>query len=218
MKIHIGLLRIYWRQVLPATVMGMLGLASYVLFYPGIIGWNDPLPLLPVGLQSLLLAWLPGRFSSPAFAFIYSRGYSRDQLWGHLMLANALSVLAAWLPASLIIWAGLRSDLFDHMLLSPYFPVMAPLETPVPWTWLCFYIVLIPPFLFAWIRKAQPCGGELDGVAIAVAVLVVDITILGTFNYFGQWYWLVADFVIAVISVCLLYGGRKLHRSLEAMA
>jgi hypothetical protein len=66
MKIHPGLLRIYWRQSLPATVMGVLSLTIYVLFHQNVMIWRNPLPLFFVGLQCLLLAWLLGHFFNPA--------------------------------------------------------------------------------------------------------------------------------------------------------
>ena len=219
MKIHPGLLRIYWRQSLPATVMGVLSLTIYVLLRQDVMIWRDPLPLYLVGLQCLFLAWLLGRFNTPAFAFLYSRGYSRDQLWGHLMLASLISALAAWLPAALIVWTGLRSHLFD-LLENPYFPVMAPLETMAPLAWLVFYLTLIPIFHYVWIRLAQPTRGRLGGLIASSAMLLafaMSFDIVRA-SFINEWFVWLAGLTFAATSLCTLYGGRTLHRFLEVRA
>ena len=99
MIVRRGLLRILWREALPATLFGVLGLSAYALLWTDVMTVSDDWPALLIFVQCLLLVALLGRSASPAFAFTYSRGYSRDVLWGHTMLASALSVLAAWLPA-----------------------------------------------------------------------------------------------------------------------
>jgi hypothetical protein len=209
----------YWRQSLPATVLGALSLTIYVLFHQNVMIWRDSLPLYFVGFHCLLLAWLLGRFNTPAFAFLYSRGYSRDQLWGHMMLASVISALAAWLPAALIVWTGLRSHLFD-LLENPYFPVMAPLETIVPLAWLVFYFMLMPIFHYVWIRYAQPTRGRLGGL-IAAAVILFAFTMSFDLNrapFLNEWIFWLMGLTFAAAIFCTLYGGRTLHRFLEVRA
>jgi hypothetical protein len=219
MKILPGLLQIYWRQSLPATALGALSLAIYLLFHQDVMEWHDQLPLFLVGLQCLFLAWLLGRFNTSAFAFLYSRGYSRDQLWGHMMLASAISALAAWVSAALIVWTGLRSYLFNFFE-NPYFPVMAPLETIVPLAWLVFYFTLIPIFHYVWIRLAQPTRGRSGGMIAAAALLVafaMSFEVART-PYLNEWYAWLAGLTFATTILCTLHGSRTLHRLLEVRA
>ena len=213
-----GLLTILWRQTLPATVVGGLSLGLFSLAWPDVLTPRDPWPGLIILAQCLLLAVLLGRFETPWFAFLYSRGYSRDGLWGHMMLVSALSVLAAWLVAALIVWTGLRCLLHDRLLHSPYFPIMAPREISMPLVWLGLYLLLVPAFHYAWIRRAQPTKGRQGGnfaVAGLLAALLVGFAMV---YYLDGWLaWLSGVLYVAVVA-CLILGGRVLHRSLEVRA
>jgi hypothetical protein len=122
-------------------------------------------------------------------------------------------MLIAWLPASLIIWTGLRSVLFDSMQ-NPNFPVMAPLENNVPLAWLGYYIMLIPLFHYAWIRLAQPFRGSFAGVAIAVAVFVSYFRFYYALNVSNMLWWS-SRTLLLLMAIFLIYSTRKLIRSLE---
>jgi hypothetical protein len=218
MIVRRGLLQFLWRSALPATLIGALGLGAYALLWPNVISIRDIQPAALVYGHCLLLAWLLGRPESPAFAFLYSRGYSRDMLWEGTMLVCALSVLAAWLPAALIVWLGLRSLIQDRLFQRPDFPVMAPCETWMPLIWLGLYLLLAPVFHYAWIRRAQPTRGGRGGLFLSLGILLVLLVSSGQLSYFTGWFaWLSAVFYIAVV-ICLVLGGRVLHRSLEVRA
>jgi hypothetical protein len=197
----------------------MLGLIAYVLFWPDVMTASDRWPSLLVGVQCLLLVGSLGRFTSPAFSFLYSRGYSRDTLWNHTMLASLLSVLVAWLPATLIVWSGLRSAVHDHLFQSPNFPIMAPCEIWVPLVWLGIFVLLTPAFHYAWIRRAQPTKGGFGGFVLSFGIVVALLMSFNIAFYFYFWWlaWLAGVlFVLAV--VFLVLGGRALHRSMEVRA
>jgi hypothetical protein len=218
MIVRRGLLRILCRQALPATLFGALGLSAYTLLWPELMKMYDFWPVLLVVLHCLLLALLLGRFTSPAFAFIYSRGYTRDALWGHILLASALSILAGWLPAVLIVWTGLRSVVHDHLFQSPYFPIMAPCETWVPLAWLALYPLLASAFHYAWIRSAHPSRGGRGGYYV-LPVLYVGVAMSSDIVPFLPRYagWLLGISYV-VVMVAAVLGGRTLHRNLEVRA
>ena len=209
-----GLTRILWRQAMPATLAGSLGLCVYCLAWPDVMTSRDPWPGLIVLLQCVLLAALLGRFETPPFAFLYSRGYSRDALWGHVMLTSGLSVLAALMPAWLIVWTGLRSRLHD-LLESPYFPIMAPREAWVPLIWLGLYVLLVPACHYAWVRRAQPTRGSQGGNLAVVGVLAALLFGFDLVRRLDGWFAWLCGLLYAAAVVCLLLGGRSLHRSLE---
>jgi hypothetical protein len=175
-------------------------------------------PWLLVLAHCLLLTMLLGRFRSPVFAFLYSRGYSRDVLWGHMMLASAMSILTGWLPAAIILWTGLRSVVHDHLMQSPYFPVMAQCEFAVPLIWIALYLLLTPAFHYAWIRRAQPTRDEGAGGVTAFMVVVALATafIMG-YHVSGWVAWLLGISYMAALA-SLVFGGRALHRGLEVRA
>ncbi len=218
MMVERGLLRILWRRALPATLLGMLGLVAYVLIWPALMTLKDPWPEMVVFVQCFFLAGLLGSFKSPAFAFIYSRGYSRDALWRHVMLISALSILVGWLPAALVVWSGLRSVIHDHLFQSPYFPVMAPFETYVSCVWLAVGVLLMPAFHYVWIRLVQPTKGGESGIGLATELFLALFLVFVTPNFLsGSMVWL-AGASYGVVLVVLLLGGRVLHRSVEVRA
>lgn len=213
-----GLLRFLWRQALPATAVGTLGLGLLALLWPDVLTPREPWPGLIVLGQCLLLAILLGRFETPSFAFVYSRGYSSDALWGHMMLTSTVSVMTAWLVASLVLWTGLRSLLHDQLLHSPYFPIMAPRETWVPLVWLGLYVLLVPACHYAWIHRAQPTKGRQGGNFVVVGLLAALLVGFDIVRYLDGWFaWLAGVLYVAVVA-CLFLAGRTLHRSLEVRA
>jgi hypothetical protein len=218
MIVRRGLLRILWREALPATLLGSLGLGAYTLLWPEVMTMNDSWSALLVVGQCLLLAGLLGQFRSPAFAFLYSRGYSRDVLWGHMMLASALSLVVGWLPAALIVWTGLRSAVRDHLFQSPYFPVMAPFETSVPLGWLALSLLLTPAFHYTWIRRAQPTRGGNGGHYTAFGLIVVLFALLNATRNVDGWFARLLGIAYVAVVLCSVLGGRILHRSLEVRA
>ena len=215
MIVRRGLLRILWREALPPTLLGALGLSAYALLWPDVMVMADVWPALLILVQCRLLASLLGRYNSPAFAFLYSRGYSRDALWSHIMLASALSILVGCLPAALIVWTGLRSIVHVRLFHSPYFPIMAPIENWVPLAWLGLCMLLASAFHYAWIRRAQPTTGEFSGRFLSVAILVALVTVFNMIPYFHGWFAWLSGVSYVVVLVCLVFGGRALHRSLE---
>jgi hypothetical protein len=218
MIVHRGLLRMSWLQAMPATWFGILSLSVYALFWPELMTIRDAWPPRIVFVQCLLLAVLLGRFKSPTFAFLYSRGYSRDSLWGHMMLVSFLSIVVSWLPASLIVWTGLRSLLQDNLFQSRYFPLLAPFEIWAPFVWLGIALLLMPAFHYAWIRNAQSTRGEFGGYAISIGLLIaLQMSFDMAFSVYGWLAWL-SGFAYVVMWACLVIGGRILHRSLEVRA
>lgn len=218
MTVRRGLLRILWWQALPATLVGAVGLAAYVLLWPDVMTGHDAGPWLPILLQCVLLARLLGRFRSPGFAFLCSRGYSRHALWGHLMLASGLSIALGWLPAALIVWTGLRSAVRDHLCQSPLFPLMAPRETWLPWFWLGMLLLYTYAFQYVWIRAAQPTKGGAGGYYAALAMLLAMVMALTMANFLPAYVPWLAGASAVVTLLALVIGGRALHCDLEVRA
>lgn len=213
-----GLLNVLWRQALPATGLGGVGLGLYALMWPDVMTSHDHVPALVILVYGLLLGRLLGRYQTPAFAFLHSRGYSRGVLWSHLMLASGLSVMAAWLPATLILWTGLRSAIFDRVLRSPYFPIMAPREIVVPLVWLAFFILLVPAVHYAWVRSAQPTKGGHNGPFVPFAILAALAVAFSMVYHLRGWFAWLCGALYAVTVVALILGGWRLYRSLEVRA
>ena len=215
MPIKLGLLRFFLRQSAWVMLAGALVSGSYALGSPAVMKWNDPLPTLGVLAYCLAQTGSRGRFQSRGFAFLYSRGFSRDVLWGHLWLATGVVLLAVWLPGAAVIWTGLRSSIHDRVFQSPNFPIMAPRETMVPLVWLAMIVPLLAAFHYAWIRLAQPTRGRAGGFFVPAAVIFTGLTIFGSVYYLPTWFAWLAGAAAIVATAAMLIGGRIIHRSLE---
>ena len=218
MTVARGLLRILWRQAMPATFLGGVVMGAYAMFWPDVMTARDHWPVLIVLGYGLLLAMRLGQFGSPAFAFAHSRGYSRDALWGHVMLTSAFSVMAAWLPAAVIVWTGLRSLVHDRLFQSPYFPIMAPREYWIPVAWLGGLVLWTTACHYAWIRRAQPTHGGRGGWLAASAMVAALFVALNMVRYLHGWFGWLCGALYVIVTASLIAGGRTLYRSVEVRA
>ena len=217
MKVSKSLLAILYRQVLAVILIALPIGCLYVLWARRVLIWQNAALGLFVLAHSIAIAVCLGRFRSRGFAFIYTRGYSRDCLWVHKMLVTVLAVLSVWLPMALILWLGLRSAFQDVVFESPYFPIMAVREASAPWTWLAGYGILLPLFHYVWIRRAQPMRGGNGAVMLAVGVVFAIITLV-SFRWHPLWFRVVAFSAAVIVVGTALIGGQLLHRQLEVHA
>jgi len=109
MQLSRSLLGWHFHSVRSVTVVAATMAAIFALVNPGQLEGSVFVVLTFIALQCVLTAWLTGRYESPAACFLYTRGFTRDRLWSHRILAHLLCVLAVWGPASLIVWLGIRS-------------------------------------------------------------------------------------------------------------
>ena len=214
MKIKIALLTLLQRQLLPVTLPALPLGCLYVLFARDPLDCRNPWLALFVLVHSIALAWGLGRSRSRSFAFVYTRGFSRDLLWTHKMLSTVLAILCVWLPMALIVWTPLRSTVQDKIFVSPYFPLFAIKEASVPLVWLAFYAILLPVFHYVWIRRAQPTLGGDGAALLAIGLVIVAATLL-SFPWHPSWFKVLIAVASTVMSVTALVGGFLLHRQLE---
>ncbi|MCK4294777.1 MAG: hypothetical protein KAY65_16375 [Planctomycetes bacterium] len=214
MRMRISLLGMLFRQTLAVTLIGLPIGCLYVLFAREPLSWQNPWMALFVLVHSIAIASCFGRFRSRSFAFLYTRGYSRDELWTHKILGTVLSVLAVWLPIALIIRLPIRSIVQDKLFISPYFPLMMMREASVPWFWLVGYAILLALFHYVWIRQAQPMRGEYGVKLLAVGVVVVMGTLM-LFRWHPFWFRILCYALSAVTIATTLIAGRILHRTLD---
>lgn len=179
------------------------------------------IPFVFAFVHGLLCTVFPlGQTRSESFAFLYTRGFSRDVLWNHKMLATLAAVLIVWLPAALLVWTGARSAAQDHWFQNPLYPLVAPREVWAPFTWLAAYGLFLPAFHYAWIRRGQPVRGAESGDSLVVALAVTVVVMWNGPNqavWFAPWYRAMLWGAGALVSLTLLLTGRRLHRELEVL-
>lgn len=216
MKIRCSLVWMFLRQVSLANMAAFTLGFTYVLGTTWVLDWRNPYAALLILGHSVAIAALLGRYRSSHFAFLYTRGYTRDELWLNKMAATLLSVMAVWLPVALMVWLGIRSAAQEHWHRSPYFPIMQPREAIVPWAWLAGYAILVSLFHYVWIRRAQPLRGENGVVLLAIGVVVATGTLM-TFRWHYEWFRMLCFVLAGIMIVTTLVAGRVLHRTVEVL-
>lgn len=214
MKIKVSLLAMLQRQMLGVSLTAVLIGGLYVLFSREPLSWDNPWLSLFVLVHSIAIAFYLGRFRSASFSYLYTRGYTRDLLWGHKMLSTIIAVLLVWLPMGLIVWTPVRSIVQDKLFISPYFPIMAGREAAVPFIWLGGYAIFLPMFHYVWIRRVQPTRGGDGSVLLAIGMVIVTWT-LGSFRWHQDWFKVLVLVLAIVIIATNLAAGFLLHRKLE---
>ncbi len=209
-----------FRQLRLVTILAVVLSTGFVLWesQPLEFDVSGPAPFF-VLIHSLIVVWVLGRVTNSSFGFLYVQGYSRDVLWWHLMGASCASVLAAWMPAAVLILLRFRSG-FQEELNNFNFPLMAETEHSFVWWCLLAYGILVPLFHYAWIRGSQPSRGSASGFVIALGASFAAFSIWNGVRVPDMPSWTVlimtSGFVLAASS--LLIASRKLHRQLEVMS
>lgn len=214
MRIRKGLLFWNLRQLRSVTLVAVPAAALYTLFAPGYIDITSPWPALFIFGHAIAMAVSLGRFRTGQFGFLYSRGYGRDTLWTHAMVASIMGAFVAVLPASLILRLRIRS-LVQDLLKSPYYPgIMEPQDAVAPWLWLFFYLFLIPLVNYAWVRNAHPARGETAGRGLVIFVAFASLPLFAIRPPFPGFFTLVFAAAI-LVGLIVLIASRFVHRGLE---
>ena len=212
-RFHPTLLLWLLRPILPVTLIELAIALPYVLLRPDVLEYSDPWPALFIAAHCVFIVRQVGVSRGGMLGFLYTRGFSRNVLWAHIWLATAVVVLIAWLPPALTVWLGVRNDWQDRAW-NPLFPLMDPLETPVPLVWLAEYAVLLPMLHYTWARFNQPTRGRSAGLMLLAALTAAILRVLDSPNIVTPAQWLLA-LGCAVLVVASFWGGWRLHRSIE---
>lgn len=214
MQLNRALVGWYFRAARQVTLLAAGIAALFVVAYPERLSEAVFVPFVFVAFQSVLTAWLMGRFTSPAAAFLYTRGFTHDRLWTHRIVAHVLSLLAVWGPASLLVWLGVRSLIQDQLFENPYFPLMKTADFAAPGWWLAEYLLLMGTVEYGPIRRAQPTLDRDAGYTIELGLLFVLLTFVNT-TWRNSWYFIPVCVALMVASLTLLIGSWRLHRQIE---
>jgi hypothetical protein len=214
MNIKLSLIGTFLRQTLGVTLIALPVMLLFVLFYRGVLQWQNVWMSLFIMVHSIMIVFSLGRFRSRSFAYIYTRGYSRDELWSNKMIATVIAIMFVWVPMAVVVWLPVRSAIQDKMFLSPYFPLMMIREATAPLFWLFAYAVLVPMFHYVWIRRAQPTRGGSGAVLLAIAVVIAAATLM-LFRWHPNWFMNIIWTASTVMTAAGLIGGLLLHRNVE---
>ncbi|MEX0653826.1 MAG: hypothetical protein WDZ31_04915 [Phycisphaeraceae bacterium] len=206
-----------YTRSLPATLVALPVAVAFVLLWPEPLGPRMPWVWLFICVHALAVVALTQRTATGGAGFLYTRGFSRDALWVHLLLAEGLAVLCVWLPAALLVWTPVRSVVQDRWLANPWFPVMRASELAVPWGWLAGYVLLLAVFAYAQVRRWQPTRERAAGTLLAAGTVAVGLTLVAE-GFHTEWYGYLTWTALAVAALAMLVGAWRLHRRLEVHA
>ncbi|MCF7972233.1 MAG: hypothetical protein K9N55_00295 [Phycisphaerae bacterium] len=214
MILKYAFVRLLFQHCLPVTLVALLVSVPYLLLSPKPLESYDGWINVFILAHCIALATRLGHMGGASTEFLYTQGYTRDQIWTHLMASTVLCVAAVWGPMALCLWLGIRSGIQDRVLISPYYPLLATREMGLPWVWLCAYGLLLPMFHYVWIRRAQPTKGSDGALLIAVGLVVVAGTLV-SFRWHADWFKTVTYLLFGIMTVTALWAGRILHRTME---
>jgi hypothetical protein len=102
--------------------------------------------------------------------FLYSRGYSRNAIWFHHVLAAITSACFVLIPAATAVIGPMRSKI-QELKGNPAYPFVAERDIAVLPAWIIAYAIAFAALHYAWIRLKQPTSGGWAGVWLIVVPL-----------------------------------------------
>lgn len=214
MLLSLSLFLWLWRRSLAATIVAAVSAVGLMLLVPvrlqpKFAGDWLPLYLLLAFAHAVAVVALQARpFSGPT-GYLYSRGFTRDRLWVHQVLASVVSVLVVWLVAGAVVWLPLRGWWQGTVINNPFYPGADALESGFILRPLAFALWLVPMLHYNWIRRAQPtcdrlvgpmllawalCGGLFGllfvsgrGIALLPWIAAMVIALPATLTVLGWW-------------------------------
>jgi len=215
MTIKAAFIRILFTHCLPVNLIALgVGMGS-VLLISDPLTWQNRWFSLTVLVHSIALAARVTRMGSSSTEFLYTQGYTRDQIWLHLTLSTALGAVTVWLPMALCVWLSVRCQVQDQVFLNPHFPILRQLEMAVPWFWLYGYALLLPLFHYVGMRQAQSARGGRNATAYAIGVVICAYLLMSPGRVLPTWFVNLIWLLSLVVFVAMLIAGRLLHRTVE---
>lgn len=215
MTVKAAFIRVLYTHCLPVNLVALgVGIGS-VLLISTPLSWQSKWLNLIVLVHSIALAVRTGHMGNSSTEFLYTQGYTRDQIWLHLMLSTALGAVTVWLPMALCVWLSIRCQIQDQVFLNPHFPIMRKLEMAVPWFWLYGYALLLPLFQYVGMRQAHSARGGRNARAYAIGVVICAYLLISPGRVLPTWFVNLVWLLSLLVFVAMLVAGRLLHRCME---
>ena len=122
-----ALLRWQLRQLFAINVIAVLVASLYVLFRTEpLIAPGEVSVLVAVFVHSGLIVWTLGRVTTRQTGFLYTLGFTRDQICWQTLMASAISGLLVCFTGWLLMLTGLRSAGSGSLVSECVFPIHLP--------------------------------------------------------------------------------------------
>lgn len=212
----LSLLIRHLRQCWAFTLAAWFAALTSVLFvgepvrYPGSVGL-----LITVWIHVAVMVMILGRSAPQGTGFLYSLGYTRDQLWWSALASTVISAVLVCAGLWIALTLGLRSWI-QEMAGNPWYPLLKGRDAGLCWPMLTDYLWLIPAAHFIWIRSRVPSPDAglswlLGGGLILLALVARD-------SAYREWNWgWITGWRVLLMGVLIAMCWR-LHRNVEVRA
>ena len=206
----------------------VLAVGSYVLLRVTPFTCHELVLLLGVLLHCWLIAWRLWRSSPRQSGFLYSWGFTRDEIWWQTYLASLASAALVCGVAWLLMVLQVRFLVQDGLVANPYFLVPQSGEYWVPWFCFYGYLLVLPMLHYAWVRSKHSAKGKFVGWMIMFGGLVLlvvcfvqstptptEVIFRGRQSRPTPWLFVLAALFIPS-TLCWIAMGKRLHGTMEA--
>ena len=211
------LLWFLWRATWPWSLVAPVVAAFFSLLAPEPFVEQQGAIALFVVVHCFAIVLSLGKAAPEARSWLRARGIAPWVLWGHTILASALSVAAALVPAALIVASGLRGA-YLNATQAPWYPLMTPVDLAVIARVAALYALLLPPLHFAGFRNEAAGRGRAAGAHLGLAGVILTFCCIGIVNP------TIPNFVTrpevvwaaAIAAALFLWLGAACYRRMEA--
>ena len=144
-----GLFFWQFKKLLPINLFAVIIVGLYVLLRVMPFTSKEIFLLIAILIHCWLISWKLWRSSTRQAGFLYSWGFTRDQIWWQTQLAALASGALVCGVAWLLMVLQIRCFVQSNLIANPYFPLSASGEHWVPWVWFYGYVVALPLMHYA---------------------------------------------------------------------
>ena len=218
MKPLMTLIRWHLRQLMLLNIAMLLAAIVYTMFTSErLILGRQVYMTLGCLIHAGLMVWILGRSATRGPGFLYSQGFSRDQLWWSTWLATVISGAMVSLTVLLIVISGLRSST-QFFLGNPWFPLMGAVDADISLWLLAFYLLLLGPMHYFWVRCRQPFGDQGAGWPILTGFILMVFGAIDRSIYSLSDEALLMHGASILMSTISVLSCWRLHRCVEVQA
>ncbi|MCB9953777.1 MAG: hypothetical protein H6824_22620 [Planctomycetaceae bacterium] len=193
-----------------------------------VIGWSlftsEPISFMhgatmasAIFVHAALIVLILGSSSTSGAGFIYSQGFSRDQIWWSQALALLMSAAMPCVAFLLTVGTGLRG-IIQGAFENPWFPLLGSSElSELKWMLLA-YAAVFSTLSYIWIRARQPSKDAAAGWMLAVAQTAFFIYCWTWMRFAPPWLCSVLVGTTLLLIATTTLALWKFHQSVEVQA
>jgi hypothetical protein len=218
MKTMLILTRWQLRQLFWPNCLAVCAGVLFVLLSSAAVTFlRNELVMFGVFVHCGVLVLILGRSDPRGPGFLYSQGFSRDQLWWSTFVATLFSGLIVCFMCWFTIITGLRA-LVQEATGNPWFPAAGTIDAgSVKW-FMLVYVLVLPPLHYIWVRARQPMCDPTAGLMLSVGIVWLYSRCLIDTNHLSPAHAARMIGATALLASLTLIGCWIFHRQVEVQS